>query len=553
MGLIDSFRRTKSDQSLRVLFNGGLQSSTASPTSFRVGWWQFLLVLAISWSTAQAGQLPSREVIPGVGTTRLVPGEPYELSGKRVVFANWYYIQPGDLDWRDANEKSVYVKGDVDVFGAHHVGINAPQGIRIAAQKPVVIEPPLEVPHRTILRDGDRYRGWTSTEYLESSDGLHWQVKARLVHNGPKGWDGPNHVFTDPSAAPAERYKTVWSDELTLAEFNQFRQKRPDGWEPRALLHAEDQGKVSCLRGSTSPDGIRWTTLPQPLVVEYADTLNICSYDSVRRKYVLYTRAWSIGPRSERLPADIRHSWTGVGRRAIGRSESGDFRSFPPSEMILEPEPDMLPSEQLYTNCRTSVPGAPEVQLMFPAIWNGSVDDTTRIGFASSHDGRVWHWVPGGDLLRTDTFGKWNGGCVWVIPERIELPNGDWALPYTANNVPHKYPRGKRTSHSSYAVWGKGRLVAVEADAHGEFTMMPIIAPGRFLKLNALTVRTGWLKVEVASQKGRTFADCDPVVGDQAWRPVSWNGAKELGVEPGRLITLRLQLYQAKLFGLEFE
>ena len=27
--------------------------------------------------------------------------------------------------------------------------------------------------------------------------------------------------------------------------------------------------------------------------------------------------------------------------------------------MILEPTPDMLPSEQLYTNCRTTVPGAP--------------------------------------------------------------------------------------------------------------------------------------------------------------------------------------------------
>jgi hypothetical protein len=166
----------------------------------------------------------------------------------------------------------------------------------------------------------------------------------------------------------------------------------------------------------------------------------------LRRKYVLYTRAWSIGPRSQRVPADIRHSWTAVGRRAIGRSESDDFRSFPPSEMILEPGPDMLPSEQLCTNCHTSAPGAPDVQLMFPAIWNGSGDDTTRIGFASSHNGRVWHWVPGGNLLRTGPFGKWNGGCVWVIPELVELPNGDWALPYTANNVPHKYPRGKRTS-----------------------------------------------------------------------------------------------------------
>jgi hypothetical protein len=41
---------------------------------------------------------------------------------------------------------------------------------------------------------------------------------------------------------------------------------------------------------------------------------------------------------------------------------------------------------------------------MFPAIWNGSGDDTTRIVLASSHDGRIWHWVPEGNLLQTAAF-----------------------------------------------------------------------------------------------------------------------------------------------------
>jgi hypothetical protein len=93
----------------------------------------------------------------------------------------------------------------------------------------------------------------------------------------------------------------------------------------------------------------------------------------------------------------------------------------------------------------------------------------------------------------------------------------------------------------------------VEAEDRGEFTLIPLIAPGRTLKLNAITLRTGWVKAEVAGQMTRTFADCDPVVGDQAWQPVAWKGQKNLVVEPGRPITLRFQLYQAKLFGLEFE
>jgi hypothetical protein len=42
---------------------------------------------------------PAREVVPGISTDRVIPGTPYELAGKRIVFTNWYYIDPGDLDW----------------------------------------------------------------------------------------------------------------------------------------------------------------------------------------------------------------------------------------------------------------------------------------------------------------------------------------------------------------------------------------------------------------------------------------------------------------------
>ncbi len=293
--------------------------------------------------------------------------------------------------------------------------------------------------------------------------------------------------------------------------------------------------------------------MPDPLVVEYCDTWNTAYFDAATREYVLYTRNWSIGPRTDRLPPDIRNSWTGVGRRAIGRTSSKDFRRFNPSELILEPTLDMLPSEQIYTNCYTTIPGAPDQHLMFPTIWNGSIDDTTRIVLASSHDGKVWHWVPGGDLLRTPPFGRWDGGCVWATPNLLELPDGDWALPYIANNVPHKYPRGQRTSDTSYAVWPKGRMVAVEAEDHGEFTMITLVPPGKRLEINALTLRTGWVKVGVLGVDGHGLADCVPIVGDQHGTRVTWKGGDDLGVGEGKPITLRIEMKQAKLYGLEFE
>jgi hypothetical protein len=102
-------------------------------------------------------------------------------------------------------------------------------------------------------------------------------------------------------------------------------------------------------------------------------------------------------------------------------------------------------------------------------------------------------------------------------------------------------------------MWPKGRMVCVEADEQGEFTMMPVIPPGTTLRINALTKRTGWVKVEVVGGDSRTLDTCNPIIGDQAWAQVTWKDATDLGVEPGGAVTLRIQMYQAKLYGLQFD
>lgn len=507
--------------------------------------------ILLLWAAPVRSETPSREVFPGIATARQIPGEPYDLLGNRIVFTNWYYVHPGDLDWINKEGKSVYVSGNEDPDAAIFAGKEPPRGIRLMARKPNVVGP-MELPHRCIMQDGRLYRGWTDNEYCESADGMQWEKKANLVLD--KEADGIHQVFVDPSAPPAERYKSIWvTDSMTPEQFKDYMQKRPDGWEPRALLHYGDTQKVNCIRGSVSPDGITWKTLPDPLVVEYADTLNTGYFDLSLRKYVIYTRYWSVGPYTESQPVNIRNSWTGCGRRAIGRSESNDFRQFPPSQLILETPPTMQPSEVLYTNCHTTIPGAPDQHVMFPAVWNASVNDTTRIVLASSHDGLNWHWVPGGDLLETAEHGQWNGGCVWASPNLIELPNGDWALPYSAHNIPHKYPRGQRKGGTGYAVWPKGRMVALEAPDQGQFTLITIINPGASLKVNAVSKRTGGIRVEVAGDPERKFEKCDPLFGDRFWTPVSWQGKTDLGREKGKPVTLRFKLDQAELYGLQFD
>ncbi|HVV99791.1 MAG TPA: hypothetical protein VHB77_05605, partial [Planctomycetaceae bacterium] len=87
-------------------------------------------------ATTVAAQAPvqEHEIVAGIKSKRPIHGQPYDLAGRRIVFTNWYYIQPGDLDWRNAEGKSVYVHGNEDLYAARHVGISAPRGIRLQVE-----------------------------------------------------------------------------------------------------------------------------------------------------------------------------------------------------------------------------------------------------------------------------------------------------------------------------------------------------------------------------------------------------------------------------------
>jgi hypothetical protein len=108
-------------------------------------------------------------------------------------------------------------------------------------------------------------------------------------------------------------------------------------------------------------------------------------------------------------------------------------------------------------------------------------------------------------------------------------------------------------SNTGYAIWPKGRIVALEALEQGEFTTLPIDTKGgRKLLINVLTERVGSILVEVDGIPGRSFAEADPIIGDQYRKVVTWKGEDYLGYEQGKPIVLRFRMKQAKLFGLDF-
>jgi hypothetical protein len=512
-------------------------------------------------------------------------GEPYALSGRRLAFASWYYVRPGGYAWVNARGEGVTAsQAKIGPEGAFfRRADDSPRGIRLMVEKPQRFGPivtdhqPWEamgLSMRFFLRDGGKYRAWGSAQdsnrngnacYFESTDGRKWHrpnlglFEYRGSRNNNLLPSAPESVFLDPTAPPAQRYKGVGGGEVSQAEFNKFIAKYPQRWEHRALR--KDARFIAAVFGYTSGDGLSWTRLPEPFLVEHSDTQIVGGYDPVRRKYMIFTRNWYVGPRAPEAPNDPSGMmWLGeargAGRRSIGYTESSQFGDFPLSQVILVPRPDMSPSELLYTNCFTTMPGAPEVQLLFPSVWD-TADDATHLEMAVGFQGRVWNWL-GGRLMETGTFGRFDGGCIFWHPNLLELGDGDFALPYTGYAFPHKYPRGAWSYRPGYALWPRGRLTGIEAPETGEFSTVSLLPPGKKLRINAVTQRAGRVLIAVTRRDGRPlpgrdFDDAIPIFGDAYRTPVRWKTGDEVVLKPGEPICLKFRLERARVYWLDFE
>jgi hypothetical protein len=521
-----------------------------------------------------------------VQTTRAIDhslpaGEPYLLSGNRLVFTNWSYIRLGSLDWQDQNGKSVYAntKAQLGPFDATFVTQDIPHGIRLfvePAQRvgPIIArEKPWEkmgLASTTLVQQDGKYRLWATCQatggkgessgcYFESTDGKNWASPdlGLVEFNGSKHNNlfGPSYgvLFVDPKAKPEERYKAVHDSHVSPEQFDEFK-----AHHPYSIFATEIKPKtIFGVLGAVSPDGFHWTELPQPLSIEVSDTQEVGYYDPRLKKYVLYTRSYEVNPRAPDAVRPAPRGHDAVQRRSIGRTESDDFRYFPLSQTIIEPELDRLPTDTLYTNCATTIPGSPENYLMFPAIYHED-SDTTSIDFYSSDDTRNWHRLGNASILVPGPYGTWDGGCIFAQPNLVELPNGDWVLPYTGYAYPHKYARGAWSYDIGLATWPKGRLAGLEANEEGSFATIAFVPPGKKIFINALTNRSGSITVEVCDANGNavpghTFADAHPIIGDQFRQPLTWKAGDDVGTDISKGVILRFKMVRAKLYGLDFE
>lgn len=504
----------------------------------------------------------NRPVVAEETKRRLADADPDPEGGytlkppRQFLFLDYRHINPGDLRWFSPEGRQLPVAGPPEppvqaVAGADDV----PSGIRLVAQQ-ATKEGPIEGPPSRILYEDGLYRSWSAgvdygkgndlgsyskaaarsiaINYGESKDGYAWNWREGGTVTPPHvtGIDG-GHFFIDPHGPKEERYKFIYHALVLDGQAELWRQYKQV--HPRHRDVRLNENTINGMYGMVSPDGLNWKAIPEPLMIHKGDTDNTVYYDEWLGKYVLYTRLY----------------W--MRRRMVARAESDDFRRWTPVEPILWPRLEDPFSWDVYTNGRTCYPGLPEHHLMFPVFYR-RLTQTSEVHLHSSYDGIHWDRVPGGPVLEPGDPGSWDGEYIIAGKGLVPLGKDRIAIPYSACDHPHKYPRwpGVITHKAGWATWPRGRLCALRADGYGQFDTFTVEVTGRELHLNCKVPRAGEIRVGLHRVKGRSVEDCDPITGDHLDHTVTWKGDPRLTIEPGQEAVLRFRMRSADLFGFEW-
>jgi len=458
----------------------------------------------------------------------------YRLGQGKWVFVDWMGIDAGyGTAWGGAISDGTYV----------------PEGIELKVHAPRV-EPEFAIPldrpwekgmsgYATFMADCGMLRCWYEhgggLGYAESADGATWKkpelalkefngsTSNNLLNFGPHG----HGIFKDPTAPPAERYKMVgchWTE------------------EERSVV------------GALSPDGLHWTPLDEPILPEqHADTQSTCLYDAELEKYVLYTRQ-----------KDGR-----MQRRGVNRSESEDFRHFPPSEPVFESNPLDPPDWDVYCNGYSRWPGATDAHLMRLSIYKHT-PDLIEVHLATSRDGRIWHrpqgrtpWVGGGPSHPRPYASVY--GCAGIVPTAA----GEWSTYLGVSHHAHNQPQDQHVRGQSGLVRARLRedgFTSISSVGHGQFWTIPFRLESDAIGVNVRTLYSGHLRCEVVAAgmgdtgadvtigeplEGFRLEDCEPIRGDHVDAPLAWRGG-DLSRLRGMDVRLRFSLYKADLYAIRF-
>lgn len=475
----------------------------------------------------------------------------------KELFLDWHGLWPGAIGY--------------DKDGSAFIS-EAPSGVQLAVQPATITEPAFvadqswegATPGYITARHVDgKYKLWYGCKgglaYAESDDGWNWEkpILNIVEHDGSKAnnlvldKDIEGSVFLDPKAADAARYKLVTmkasadrkGERIAGAELERALSELEERGIPPAEIYGKELQLVGAVYGAVSPDGLNWTFLDEPLFEKFCDTQNVVLYDEKLAKYVGYWRS-SAGR-----------------RRSIARSETDDFRHWPQPDIVAQPDGEVPPTDDYYTNGYSSYPGHDGFHLMFPSIYR-RVRDLVEVSMAVSRDGINWSW-PDRDVV-IPAKPPYSGG-LYPGPGLLPLSDDRWGLICRGEEALHNEgyyyePRATR-GELRWATWMRDRLVGLEAKDRGLVTTNQMVASGESLLINYACAPNGWIRLafieptlwppaRLEPMPGYSFEDCDPLRGDELEKTVTWNGSSDLSSLKEKNLCLRIELCQATLFAL---
>ena len=388
--------------------------------------------------------------------------------------------------------------------------------------------------------------------YATSQDGIHWErpnlgifqykgsKQNNMVFAAPKGAT----VFRDPSAGPAERYKMIYGGGPYMPHVRR---------DQRGYTYPAYCG----IYGAHSVDGIHWKSYRKPIMPWYDDTIGVCYWDDSIGKYVAFVR-WN-----ENMT--YKNGKTILGRkgweyRAIGRSESDDFRSFPQPAKIAEPtEEELAPGPgrlELYNSGAIKYPFAADTYFMFPSYFY-SEPDTLDIHLATSRDGVNYsRWAQ--PFVGLGRPGAVDSKMLYMGAGMIR--RGDEIYMYYDG---FDYLHGVKRLPYGHGAIGRVRIrldgfVSQDASASGGYLItVPLMFGGNRLEVNMAGGADGSLKVELLDDSndpipGYSEQDADRLSGDDVRKTVTWNGQSDLSALAGKTVRLKFIGKSVKLYAFQF-
>lgn len=363
--------------------------------------------------------------------------------------------------------------------------------------------------------------------YAESEDGVKWHRPDLSSVTNLRVRHRPNQVFESGvrmDGAP------VYYDPHELDP-----DRRLKYLFSRGEAHETEQGMA------TSPDGIHWTIDSEPWSRRYMlDAPITLFYNQHRDSYMISNR--------------FSHT-----NRRITLTETKDFKSFSPAELVVFPDPEDPPMVQFY-----GMPVFPYEDMYIGLLWRyhtdqgeigmtkyyGPIDCSLAYSYTGLAFNRAFHDV----FISRPELGNHGCGCIYVASMVVDN-----------DNVIRFYSGGSKAEHFRNQDLTDAALMlhTLRLDGFASLktyaTVGDIITKGLIftkpnLRINA-RAPYGSVRVQVLDERGDkvdglTLADSIPFRGDELFYTPKWKSGAGLDKVLNQPVYLQIELTEGEIFAI---